>query len=127
MRGLENVPGQIEFLGENVGGAARKKSERNAVAVLVSGEAVDDFVESAVATAGDDEAAPFRGGARGDFRGVARTGGFGEVGVNPAGGKDVARLVEQAAPAVAAVASVGVVNQQRVLRMFKPRLRERTC
>ena len=87
------------------------------MAVLVSGEAVDDFVERAVAATGDDEAAPFRGGARGDFRGVARTGGFGDVGVNAAGGKDAARLVEQAATSVAAIAGVGIVDQQRVLKV----------
>src|SRR5205085_2818173 len=53
--GLRNVPRQIEFLGENVGGTARKKRERNAVAILMSREAVDDFVERAISAAGDEE------------------------------------------------------------------------
>src|SRR6266403_917989 len=49
-----------------------------AVAVLLGGESVDDFVEGAVAAAGDDQAAAFEGCALGDFRGVARAGGFGK-------------------------------------------------
>ena len=114
--GFGNVPGEIEFFGKNVGGAAGEKRERDAVAVLVSGEAVDDFVERAVAAARDDEAAIFGSGARGDFRGVARAGGFGEVGVNAAGGEDMARLVEQTATAMTAIAGVGVVNQESILK-----------
>jgi len=114
--GLRNVPRKVEFLGEDVGGAARKKCEGNAMAVLMGGEAVDDFVERAVATASDDEAAIFGSGARGDFRGVARAGGFGEVGVNAAGGEDMARLVEQTATAMTAIAGVGVVNQESILK-----------
>ena len=105
--GFRNVPGEIEFLGENVGGAAGEERERDAVAVLMAGEAVDDFVERAVATAGDDKAAIFGGGAGGDFGGVARAGGFGEVGVNAARGEGVARFVEQAATAVAAGIAAG--------------------
>ncbi len=115
--GFGNVPWELEFLGEDVGSAAGEKRERDAVAVLARGEAVDDFVERAVATAGDDEAAILGCGARGNFRGVPGTGGFGEVGVNAAGGEDMARAVEQAATAMAAVAGVGVVNEERVLEV----------
>ena len=115
--GARNVPGKIEFLGEDVGGAAGKKRERDAVAVLMGGEAVDDFVERAVTAAGDDEAALFGGGARGDFGGVTWAGGFGEVGVNAARGEDVARFVELAATAVAAAAGVGIVDEKRVLEV----------
>src|SRR5947207_988358 len=109
-----NVPGQIQFLGEDVGGSSGKKSKRNAVAVLVGGQAVDDFVERAVATAGDDEAAAFGGSAPRDFRGVARARSFREFGLDAAGGENVARGIERAAPPLAAVAGVGVVNQQSV-------------
>src|SRR5258708_3392383 len=42
--GAGNVPRQVEFLGENVGGAAGKKGEWDAVTVLIRGKAVDDFV-----------------------------------------------------------------------------------
>src|SRR5579859_2608295 len=87
------------------------------MAVLAAGEAVDNFVERAIAAAGDDEAAFFGGGAGGDFGGVAGAGGFGEVGVNAARGENVARLVEQAATAVAAAASVGIVDEKRVLKV----------
>src|SRR5215472_2174539 len=116
-RCLGNVPGQVEFLGKNVRGAAREKSERDAVAVVMAGETVNDFVERAVAPAGDDEATVFFGGARGDLGGVAGTGGFGEVGVNAACGENVARLIEQVVTAAAAVAGVRVVDHQRVLQV----------
>ena len=115
--GAGNVPGEIEFLGENVGGAAGEKRERDAMAVLMSGEAVDDFVERAVAAAGDDELAAFIGGLRSNFRGVAGAGGFGEIGLDAAGGKNMTSGVERAASSVAAVAGVGVVNQQSVLQV----------
>jgi hypothetical protein len=113
--GFGNVPGEVEFFGEDVGGAAGEKRERDTVAVLVSGEAVDDFVERAVAAAGDDQAAIFGGGARGNLGGVAGAGGFGEVRVNAARGENVARFVEQAAASVAAVAGIGIVDEKRVL------------
>src|SRR6266481_2824874 len=41
--GAGNVPRQVEFLGENVGGAAGKKGEWDAVTVLIRGKAVDDI------------------------------------------------------------------------------------
>src|SRR5467141_1502448 len=105
--GAGNVPGQIQFLGENVGGAAGKKGEWDAVAVLVSGEAVDDFIEGAIAAAGDDQAAAFGGGALGDFRGVARAGGFRKVGFDAAGGKNVTSRIERALAAFASAPGVG--------------------
>jgi hypothetical protein len=115
LRSFGNVPREIEFLGEDVGRAAGEKRERNALAVSMGGEAVDDFVERAVAAAGDDEAAILRGGARGDFGGMAGSGRFGEVSVNAACGKDVARLIEQTATRAATVSGFGVVDQQGVL------------
>src|SRR5712691_7630541 len=84
------------------------------MAVLVGGKAVDDFIERAVAAAGDDQAAAFVGRTHGDFRGVARTGGFGEIGVDAAGGKNVASRIKRLAAAIAASAGVGIVNQQSV-------------
>ena len=115
LRGLRNVPGKIELFGENVGGAAGEKREGDAMAVVVSGEAVDDFVERAVTAASDDEAAIFFGGAGGNFGGVAGPGGFGEVGVDAAGSKNVAGLVDEAATAGSAVAGVRVVYHEGVL------------
>src|SRR6266849_3426103 len=109
-----NVPGQIQLLGENVRGSAGKKGERHAVAVLVCCEAVDDFIERAVATAGDNEPAAFGGGAMRDFGGVARAGSFREFGVDAADGKNMAGGIERAPANPAAVAGVGIVNQQSV-------------
>jgi len=118
--GHGNVPGEVEFLGEDVGGAAGKKGERDAVAIVMSGEAVDDFVERAIATTGDNQAAVFFGGPRGDFDGVAGAGGFGEFSVNATRGENVARLVEQPAACVAtAIAGVGVVDHQCVLEVSR--------
>jgi len=112
--GAGNVPGQVQFLGENVGGSAGKKGEGDTMAVLLGREAVDDFVESAVAAAGDDEAAAFVGGAGSDFRGMARAGGFGEIRMDASSGKNVASGIERATAALAASAGVRVVNQQGV-------------
>src|SRR5258708_92334 len=112
--GAGNIPGQIQFLGEDVGGSAGKKGERYAVAVLVGCQAVDDFIERAVATAGDDKAAAFVSGAGCDFGGMARAGGFGKFGFDAASGKNVARRIERATAAFTAVASVGIVNQQSI-------------
>ena len=80
-------------------------------------EAIDDFVERAVATAGDDELAAIPDGLLGNLHGVAGAGGFGEFGVNAIGGQDAARLIEQAAAPVTAVPRVGVVDQERVLKL----------
>ena len=82
--------------------------------VLMSGEAVDDFVERAIAAAGDDQAAAFGGGALGDFGSVARASGFGEFGFDAAQGENIAGSVERATAAFAPSTGVGIVNQQRV-------------
>src|SRR6266403_1722561 len=115
--GAGNVPRQIQFLSQDVCCSPGKKCEGNAVAILMSCEAVDDFVERAVATASNDEAAAFVGGALGDLSGVARAGGFGEIGVDAAGGKNMASGIKGAFAAVAAATSVGIVNQQSVLEI----------
>lgn len=80
------------------------------MAVGLTGEAVDDFVESAVSAAGDNELAAFLAGAQGDFGGVARTGGFGQVGFNAALCEDFAGFIELFAAAIAATTGVGVVD-----------------
>ncbi len=50
-RGSGNVPRDAEFFGQDVGRARGKQRHRH----LAAGEAVDDFVDGAVASAGDDE------------------------------------------------------------------------
>src|SRR5258708_21668874 len=108
--GAGNVPGQVQLLGEDVGGTAGEQGQGDAVAVLVGGEAVDDFVESPVAAAGDDQAAAFGGGAPGDLGGLARAGGFRKLGFDAAGGKNVAGGIERAAGAFGSSPGVGIVN-----------------
>jgi len=85
------------------------------MAILLGSQAVDDFVERAVAATGDDELAAVARGLLRDFRSVARAGSFGEFGFDAVGGKDAAGLVEQASPAVTAESGVRVVDQQSVL------------
>src|SRR6266568_557084 len=113
-RGAGNVPGQVQFLCENIGGSTGKKSERGAAAVFLSGQAVDDFIQRAVAAAGNHELTTFGGGAPRDVGGIARCGGFSEFCFDAAQGKDAPRGVEVATPAAAGVTGVRVVNQQRV-------------
>jgi len=114
-RGPGNIPGKIELLGEDVGGAAGKKSERNAIAVAGGGQAVDDFVERAVAAAGNDELAVFTDGLLSDLGGMAGTSGLGKLGFDAIGRQDATGLVEQLAPAITAVAGVGIVNEKSVM------------
>src|SRR6266851_2926378 len=115
-RGAGNVPGQAQFLCENVGGSTGKKSERDAAAVFLSGQAVDDFIQRAVAAAGNDELTTFGGGAPRDLGGIARCGGFGEFCFDAAQGENAPRGVERAAASSAAVTGVRIVNQQRVVQ-----------
>ena len=85
------------------------------MAVLLSGEAVHDFVQGAVAAAGDDELAAFGGRVVSDFGGMAGAGGFGEFGFDAAQGENAASSIEKAAARRAAVTGVGIVNQKRVV------------
>jgi hypothetical protein len=77
--------------------------------ILAGCKTVDDFVEGAVAAAGDDQAAAFVGGSGCDFGGVARAGRFREIGMDAAGGKNMAGGIKRAASAIAAAPGVGVV------------------
>src|SRR5216684_8899714 len=113
-RGAGNVPGQVQFFCENIGGSAGKKSERDAAAVFLNGQAVDDFIQRAVAAAGNDELTTFGGGAPRDVGGIARCGGFGKFCFDAAQGKNAPRGIERAAASSAAIAGIGIVNQQRV-------------
>jgi len=85
--------------------------------VLLASEAVDDFVESAIAAAGDDELAALVAGTKSDFGGVTRTGCFGEVGFDAAGSEDAASFVELFAAVGASATSVWIVNQERVAKL----------
>src|SRR6266481_2549982 len=113
-RGAGDVPRQGQFFCENVRGSAGEQREGNAVPVFLRGEAVDDFVQCAVAPAGDDKVAAFVGGALRDFGGMPRAGGFREIGFDAAAGKNAPRFIKKAPAAAAAVAGVRVVNQKSV-------------
>src|SRR6266850_4690547 len=113
-RGAGDVPRQGQFFCENVRGSAGKQRERNAVSVFLRCKTVDDFVQRAVAAAGNDKVAAFVGGALRDFGGMPRAGGFREIGFDAAAGKKAPRFIKQAPAAAAAVAGVRVVNQKSV-------------
>ena len=87
------------------------------MSILRGGQAVDDFVEGAVAAAGDHESAAVLRGFLGDFGGVPGAGGFGKFGLDTVFGKEAARVIEQAAATIAAIAGVWIVNQERVLNV----------
>jgi hypothetical protein len=84
------------------------------VAVALAGQAVDDFVQRAIATAGNHELAAFGAGLLGDFDGVTRRGGLGKLGFDSGTRKNPASFFEQATAATPVVAGVGIVNEQRV-------------
>lgn len=83
--------------------------------ICLAREAVDDFIQGAVTSAGDDQLPPFVIRALCEFGGIAGSCGLGEIRVNAAGGKNAARFMEHGASAPTAVSGVGVVNQQRVM------------
>src|SRR5260370_34931798 len=112
--GAGDVPGEIQFFGENIRRATRKKGDGKTMAVLVGGEAVHDFVQMAVPSTCNNQTAAFAGSAGGDIGGMARAGGVRGVGVGAAGRKNVPGLIQHAAAAMAAVAGIGIVNQQRL-------------
>ena len=84
------------------------------MAVLLGRQPIDHFIERAIASASDHQPAPFGGSALRDFRGVARPGRFREFRFDAARRKDLPRSIDRAAAFCAAVAGVGVVNQQSV-------------
>src|SRR5262249_30384415 len=94
--GAENVPGKMQFLGENIGGTPGKQSKGHAVPIFGASQTIHNFVEGAIASAGNYQLAPVACGVLRDFGGVPGSGGFGQVRFNAFGGKNAACLVEQA-------------------------------
>src|SRR5260370_7278676 len=90
--------------------------------ILLCGETVDDFIQGAVAATGNHELAAFSACTMRDFRGVAWTARFGQLGFNAARRKNAPRFVELALSSLAAVPGVGVVNHQRVTQLGRHRL-----
>jgi hypothetical protein len=88
------------------------------MAVLFDREAVDNFVERAIASASDDELASLDGGSLSHYRGVAGRSRFLKLGFYAAQGKNAACFVEHTAAAASTVAGVGVMNQQSVAKVW---------
>lgn len=82
--------------------------------VLLTRETVDDFVQRAVAAAGDHELAAFFAGVTRNFCGVAGAARFGELGFDSALREQPACFVEFLAAAGTTSASVGIVNEKCV-------------
>ena len=51
-RGVGNIPGNAEFLGQDIGGSGREQRHGH----LAAGEAVDHLIDRAVSAAGDHHA-----------------------------------------------------------------------
>src|SRR5260370_39527519 len=105
-RGTWDIPRKAQFFCQHVCRSAREQRHRNAMAILSTGKSVDDFVERAVAPAGDDEWASFSGGLLSHRRGIAGRPRFLQFTINAALREDAAPLVPYAAPAHAAGAGV---------------------
>ena len=78
-RGFGYVPGKFEFLCEDVCGASGQQCKRDALTILRSGKAVDNFVDGTVTAASNDELTAISAGAPCDFDRFARSGCFREV------------------------------------------------
>jgi hypothetical protein len=86
--------------------------------VLWAGEAVDHFVDSAVAPASDDQLAAVCASATRNLGGFTGASRFREVSLDAAGAEDPPRLVKLCTACRATAAGVGIVDQQRVAQIF---------
>src|SRR6516165_946121 len=102
-RGTRNVPGKIELFGKDVGSSAGKQCQGHAIAIRSSGQAVYNFIEGAVAAAGDDELTMFADGLLSDLNGVTGSGSLREFGLDTVRSKNTACLVEKLATPIAAI------------------------
>src|SRR6266436_16280 len=84
------------------------------MAVLLACEAVDDFIQRAIASAGDDELAAFVMSALCDLGRISGLRGFRQDRMNSARGENAASFIEHAPAAPPAATGIGVVNQQRI-------------
>jgi hypothetical protein len=89
------------------------------MAILLGGKAFDDYIERAVAAAGDHQLASFRGSSLRHGGGFARRSRFLKLHLYAALRQNAARFIEQATPAAPAVAGVRVMNQQSVAKARK--------
>ena len=109
-RGGGNVPGNAQFLGENVRGARGQNGQWN----LRPGDAVDHFVDGAVAAADDEHFAAPRCCIASQFGGGAGARGRQESGINSGFAEDARGFFESVAAARAIASAGGIVNNRRV-------------
>jgi hypothetical protein len=81
------------------------------------GQTVHDFIESAIAAAGDYQLALFDYGLARDLYGVTGSGGFREFGFDSVARENAAGFIDQFSSSIAAVSGIRVVDQQRVLEV----------
>ena len=79
--------------------------------VLRACQTIHYFIQSAIATAGDDQLPPVTGGLLRNLCGMARAGGFRQVRFNAACRKHAPRFIQQPPARISAIARIGVVNQ----------------
>jgi len=96
------------------------------MAVLRAGEPVDDFVDGAIAAAGDNELAAGGAGAPGDIGSFAGAAGLLQIGTNAPRFQNAPGGVEFCPACRASTAGVGVVNQESVMK-FLHRWAMRSC
>src|SRR5690349_2475010 len=110
-----DVPGQVQFLREHVGSAGWKERKGYAVAVLLHSQAVYDFVDSAVAPAGDHKLAACLTGIRCQLSGFARGRSLRQSDLDAFLRENAAGFLELLAPCITAPTGIGIVDQKRAL------------
>src|SRR5262249_12449145 len=113
-----DFPGQLELLRQDVGGTCGKERHGHAMTVSLIGEAVDDVIDCTVTAAGDDQLPAVGARAAGNFGSLAGARGFSQVGLDAPIPENAASLVQLGAAGGTPAAGVGVVNQQRVLKIL---------
>lgn len=117
------MPGEAQLLGQDVGGAGGQEGQ----GYLASGQTVNDFVQGAVATAGDYQLAAVLncfsreiGGASGGF---ARTVGKNKLSLDAIAREDGAGALDLLQAGGFAAARSGIEDQERVLDLCRARRR----
>ena|ERR1700719_1030223 len=113
------MPRQADFFSEHVGRAAGEQGHRDAVAIFLDGESVNDFIQRPVAATSDDELASFDSGSLSHYGGIAGRSRFLKVGLDAPKRQNAASFIEHAPAAFTAVAGVRVVNQESVAKTWQ--------
>src|SRR4029077_6560447 len=114
-RRMRNVPGNAQFLSENVGGAGGEERHGD----LASGEAVHDFVHGAITAAGDHHTASLLDGLASDIFRAKRSARGSEFGSDAGVFQQADGLLDFCEAAMATAPAGRVVNQQSVLNRVR--------